>query len=42
MSAVAVALGVLEALEGNRYEVAPGMAVSLPAQREGLFPAINR
>ncbi len=42
MSAVAVAVGVVEALERNQHEVALGAAANLLAQREALFSAINQ
>ena len=42
MSAEAVAVGVVEALERNQHEVALGAAANLLAQREALFSAINQ
>ena len=42
MSAEAVAVGVVEALESDRHEVALGEAANLLAQREALFSAINQ
>lgn len=42
MSAAAVAAGVLEALQGNRHEVALGAAANLRSRREALFSAINQ
>jgi len=42
MSAEAVALGVVEALERNQHEVALGAAANLLAQREALFSALNQ
>jgi uncharacterized oxidoreductase len=42
MSAEAVAVGVVEALESNQHEVALGAAANLLAQREALFSAINQ
>ncbi len=41
MSTEGVALGIVEALERDQYEVALGPAVGLYKQREALFPAIN-
>jgi uncharacterized oxidoreductase len=41
MSAEAVAVGILDALERNVDEVALGAAANLRAQREALFEAIN-
>lgn len=41
LSAEEVAVGILEALEQDDYEVALGPAVSLRRMREALFPAIN-
>ena len=41
MSAKAVAIGILDALERNVDEVALGAAANLRAQREVLFEAIN-
>ena len=42
MSAEAVAVGILDALERNEYEVALGAAGNLHAQREALFSTMNR
>lgn len=42
MSAEAVAVGVVDALERNQYEVALGVAANLLAQREAQFSAINQ
>ena len=42
MSAEAVAVGVVEALERNQHEVALGAAANLLAQREALFSALNQ
>jgi uncharacterized oxidoreductase len=41
MSAEAVAVGILDALERNDHEVALGAAANLHAKREALFGAIN-
>jgi len=41
MSAKAVAVGILDALERNDHEVALGAAANLHAKREALFMAIN-
>jgi hypothetical protein len=41
MSAEAVAVGILDALERNDHEVALGAAANLHAKREALFMAIN-
>jgi uncharacterized oxidoreductase len=41
MSAEAVAVGILDALERNDHEVALGAAANLHAKREALFNAIN-
>ncbi|MFZ2055008.1 MAG: SDR family NAD(P)-dependent oxidoreductase [Candidatus Aminicenantales bacterium] len=41
MSSQAVATGIIDALKGDKYEVALGAAAHLRAQREGLFSAIN-
>jgi uncharacterized oxidoreductase len=41
MSAEAVAVGILDALERNDHEVALGAAANLHAKREALFKAIN-
>jgi hypothetical protein len=41
MSAEEVAMGILEALEQDNYEVALGPAANLHRMREELFSAIN-
>jgi uncharacterized oxidoreductase len=42
MSAEAVAIGIVDALERSQYEIALGAAANLLAQREALFSAINQ
>jgi hypothetical protein len=42
MSSQAVAAGIIDALKGDKYEVALGAAAYLRAKREGLFAAINQ
>jgi hypothetical protein len=41
MSPEAVATGIMDALEHDKYEVALGPAMGLYKQRETLFEAIN-
>jgi len=42
MLSQAVGAGIIDALKGDKYEVALGAAAYLRAKREGLFAAINQ